>query len=128
MTKKEIIAKLKTATTATIAFKGLVSVDAVNTQRMDLIDHCKAQVASYNEQHPGVNLEVLVRDNQVHAGASVLFLPAYPKTGTMVVKSKEYVVADVHCAIKDILVETYAESALHWGFQTKAGNTIIIEI
>lgn len=127
MTKKEIIARLKTAETATIAFKGLVSVDEVDARRQELIDHCKIRVASYNALRPGGELEVVVKDNQVHAGASVLFLPAYPKTGAIVVKSREYVVAGIYCAIRDILVETFNESALHWGFQTRAGNTIIIE-
>lgn len=126
MTKKEIIAKLKTAETATIAFKGLVSKAEVDARRTELIDHCKIQVASYNALHPDAGLEVLVKDDRVHAGASVLFLPAYPKTGAVIVKSREYVVAGVHCAIRDILVETFDESALHWGFQTVAGNTIII--
>ncbi|MCK5617059.1 hypothetical protein KAR91_85140 [Candidatus Pacearchaeota archaeon] len=127
MTKKKIIEKLKAAETATIAFKGLASVDEVNAKRKQLIDNCKTQVTSYNSLHPDAKLEVVVKDNQVHAGASVLFLPSYPKTGPVVVKSREYVVDGVHCAIKDILVKTYAESALHWGFQTKADSTIIIE-
>ncbi len=126
-TKKQIIEMLKAAATATIAFKGLVSRAEVDARRQELIDHLEAQVASYNILHPGVGLEVEVRDNQVHAGASVLFLPPYPKTGAVVVRSKEYIVAGVYCAIKDILTETYAESALHWGFQTVAGSTIIIE-
>lgn len=126
-TKRQIIEMLKTAATATIAFKGLVSRAEVDARRQELIDGFKAQVASYNARHPGWGLEVLVKDNQVHAGASVMFLPMYPKTGAIVVGSKEYIVAGVYCAIRDILVETYAESALHWGFQTRAGSTIIIE-
>lgn len=127
-TKKQIIEMLKTAATATIAFKGRVSRAEVDARRQELIDGCKAQVAAYNAQHPGVGLEILVKDNKVHAGASVLFLPMYPKTGAIVVGSKEYIVAGIYCQIRDILVETFDESALHWGFQTRAGNTIIIEI
>lgn len=126
MTKKKIIEMLKAAGTATILFRGLASEAEVNAKRQELIDQFKAQVESYNVSHPDGKLEVVIKDNHIHAGGSVLFLPAYPKTGAIVVGSKEYIVAGIFCAIRDILVETFDESALHWGFQTVAGNTIII--
>ena len=53
MTKKKIIEKLKTAETATIAFKGLISEEEVDARRTELIDHCKAQVARCDDLHPG---------------------------------------------------------------------------
>lgn len=125
-TKKAIIEALKAADTATIAFKGLVGPDAVRAARDAIIKDWNAQAKVYNKKHPDADIAVVVGDTMISAGTQTQFLPAFPKTGALVVKSKEYVIADVHCAFVDILPLTFDESALNWGFQTKAGNTVII--
>ena len=126
-TKKEIIAQLSKAHEATIAFDGQTDPEIVKTSRDGIVKHWEAQVAEYNEKHPAALIVVVVTDTTISAGTQTKFLPAYPRTGKLVVKSREYVVDGVHCAYVDILPQTYSESALHWGFQTKAGSTIIIQ-
>jgi len=125
-TKKAIIELLGAADTATIAFKGMVDSEAVRAARDAIIKDWNAQAKAYNKKHPDADIIVTVTGPTISAGTRTQFLPQFPKTGPLVVKSKEYVIADVHCAFADILPLTFDESALHWGFQTKAGSTIII--
>lgn len=125
-TKIAIIIALKAADTATIAFDGLVDPNAVQAARDAIIKDWNAQAKVYNKKHPDAAIVVVVTGFHVSAGTQHQTLPAFPKTGALVVKSKEYVIGDVHCAFADILPLTFDESALNWGFQTKAGNTVII--
>ena len=115
------------AHTATIAFGGLVDEAEVKQAQQDIIDSWEHKVASYNKQNPNKAVTLVIGEKLVAAGGKFQHLPPLPKTGKLIIKSKEYVVADVHCAYVDILPQTYSESALHWGFQTKAGSTIIIQ-
>lgn len=125
-TKIAIIKLLKAADTATIAFKGLVDLDDVKEARQDIIKDWNVQAEAYDKKHPEAKIVIKVTDTTISAGTRTAFLPAFPKTGPLAVKSKEYVIGDTHCAFADILPATFDETDETWAFQTKAGNTIII--
>lgn len=124
--KKAIIIALKAADTATIAFGGLVDPEAVEEARQDIIDQWKRRVDAYAESHPDAKVVLVIGDNLVSAGGKFKFLPAFPKTGKVVTRSKDYIIDDVYCDYADILPLTFAETAETWAFETKAGNTVII--
>jgi len=128
MTKKQIIEKLRTAQTATLAFKGLATREEVNHQRDLLIKGWKTAVDTWNADNPDQPLQLEVDDKKVVAGSSVAFLPPYPKTGQVQVRSRDYIVAGVYCDQKDILPETYAETEQTWAFQTNAGSCILVAL
>ena len=126
MTKKQIIEKLKNAQTATLAFKGLATKEEVDHQRDLLVKGWETAVETWNADNPDQQLQLEVNDKKVAAGSSFAFLPPYPKTGQVQVRSRDYIVADVYCAQSDIIPETYAETENTWAFQTKAGSCVLV--
>lgn len=127
MTKKEIIGLLKTVGSATIAFGGLIDPEQVKLAREELIGKWEHAVKDYNKKQPALKqICMVVSDNQISAGSKFAFLPMFPKTGAVLARSKDYIVADVYCDYGDILPETFAETKMTWAFKTKAGSVVII--
>lgn len=126
MTKATIIKILKTSAKATICFNGLIDPAEVEKAREEMIQDWETRVAAYLKKHPDAPVQLVVSDKQISAGSQFAFLPAYPKTGAVVARSKDYIVADVFCDYADILADTFAETATTWAFQTKAGSVVII--
>ena len=126
MTKKQIIEKLRNARTATLAFKGLATKEEVDRQRALLIKGWETAVETWNADNPEQPLQLEVDDKKVAAGPHFRFLPVYPKTGPVQVRSHDYIVAGVYCDISAILPGTYAETENTWAFQTKAGSCVLV--
>lgn len=126
MTKIAIIKLLRAADVATIAFGGLMDPEAVRAARDSIIKDWNARVKQYNKDHPDADIIVVIGDTTISAGSKFKFLPTFPKTGPVRVRSKDFVIGNVHCDYVDILPQTFAETDATWAFQTKAGNTIII--
>ena len=120
MLKKDIITKMKNHNQACISFKGLVSNQEVTNARQNFIDHCQKQVDSIN----GASMTIK-KDSLEFNNGQFFFLPKYPRQGSLIVRSKDYVIDSIFCDFKNILPESYTESDLTWGFKTKAGNIIM---
>ena len=126
MTKKQIIDKLRNAQTATLAFKGLSTREEVDHERSLVIKGWETAVETWNTENPEQPLQLEIDDKKVAAGPHFRFLPVYPKTGPVQVRSRDYIVAGVYCDISAILPETYAETDKTWAFQTKAGSCVLV--
>ena len=130
-TKKQIVELLKTSNTATIAFKHLASIESVDKARKDIIDGYQQAIDKHNTDHPEelISLTVKTDDNKQSISLSngqFCFLPTYPRTGDIVVRSKDYIIGGVYCDIKGILADTFADTADNYAFKTTADNTVII--
>jgi uncharacterized membrane protein YjjP (DUF1212 family) len=126
MTKKKIIAILKAAKTATIAFDGRTSAEEVTEARQDIINEITARVTKYNIEHPEADIQLVVTSEKIVAGTQTVFLPKMPLTGDVCVKSHTYMVAGVVCCFTDIVANSLYCNGKMYRFQTKAGNIIII--
>ena len=126
MTKIAIIKLLRAADVATIAFGGLMNPEAVRAARDSIVKDWNTRVKQYIKDHPYPDIIVVVSDTTISAGSKFEFLPAFPKTGPVRVRSRDFIIGNVHCDYVDILPATFAETNATWAFQTKAGNTIII--
>lgn len=128
ITKSGIIRLLESSKKATIAFKGLVTKDQVRERRADMIREIILRVEEHNQLHPEHPEHVLIADGAITAGASTVFLPSYPRTGDVVVRSKDYTIDGVHCAFKDIVTESFISDGKEWQFMTTNGSVVSIEI
>jgi hypothetical protein len=126
MTKKQIIEKLRQAKVATLAFNGLVSTADVDKERDLIVKGWTVAVDQWNAENPNDTYTLEVDEKKVSAGPHFRFLPAYPKTGPVQVRSRDYIVAGVYCDQSAILPDTYAETDKTWAFQTKAGSCVLV--
>ena len=127
MTKKNIIELLKCHSIATVGFNGLISRDMVDKARQEIITHWQEQIDEHKKQNPDAEINMIISDRQVSVGGSQFqFLPQYPRTGSLVVKSKEFMVDQVYCKIADILTDTFNQTTKSFGFKMKSGSTICV--
>ena len=125
-TKKSIIYKMLQYSKATIAFNGLSTTTAVDEARQKLIDDVNTQVENYLKLHPEEEINVIISKKQIAiAGSQFVFLPKYPITGKLQIRSNDYIVGGVFCQFADILPKTFDQTENTMAFQTQAGNTVI---
>jgi hypothetical protein len=125
VTKTSIIKLLKEAGTAKLCFHGLITRDQVFERRVEMIREVMLNVEAHNnEQRPDRQVDVVIKDGKLMAGAFTQFLPAYPRTGDVTVGSLGYTVDGVFCAFEDIVPDSFVCDGKSWQFMTKNGTIV----
>ncbi len=132
MLKKMIIEALKQGKQGTIGFNGLLNVDAVSEERQKIFDQYSKEANRINAENPEANLTIkIVSDGNkqkiVCSNGQTVLLPFMPRTGKIVVRSKDYTIDGVYCDFASILTDTFEQYSTYCKFNTKAGSTIQIE-
>jgi len=125
-TKKDIIEIMKQYDKATIAFSGLSTIVVVDKAKEIIIAHWNNAIKEYKTKFPDCEINLVVSDTMVVAGGKFQFLPNYPITGKLQIRSKDFIIGKCFCDFIDIIPKTYKQTEKTIAFQTKAGNTVLI--